>query len=135
TVIAEDPALTTEVLAPYTLMTHIRDSLVWAVDDGAMTQWVQMGAGNTDLPRIAGLLREHAPNTSFCLELITAGAPKSVPYLDADAELWRAYPHTQARDFARYVALAHKGPAGPAEVLSRPEHGEPDVDLREALRE
>src|SRR6266542_1299604 len=39
TVLAEDPALTTEILAPYTLMTHIRDNLVWTVAGGALTQW------------------------------------------------------------------------------------------------
>jgi hypothetical protein len=134
-VIAEDPALTTEILAPYTLMTHIRDSLVWTVEDGAMTQWVAMGAGNTDLARIAALLKEHAPKTSFSLELITAGAPKPVPYLDPLAELWRTFPHTLARDFARYVALAREGPVGPVEMLRRPEQGEPAGDLRQQLKE
>jgi hypothetical protein len=135
TVLAEDPALTTEVLAPYTLMSHFRDNLVWAVEDGAMTQWVPMGAGNTDLPRIAALMKEHAPGTSFTLELITAGPPKPVPYLDPDAELWRKYPHTLASDFARFVALAHKGPAGPVEMIWRPAQGAPSGALAAQLKE
>jgi sugar phosphate isomerase/epimerase len=135
TVIAEDPAFTTEVLAPYTLMSHFRDNLVWTVEDGAMTQWVPMGAGNTDLPRIAALMKEHAPKTSFTLELITAGEPKPVPYLDPEAEVWRKYPHTQARDFARFVALAHKGPAGPVEMVWRPAKGAPAGELADQLRE
>ncbi|MGH2367591.1 MAG: sugar phosphate isomerase/epimerase family protein [Chloroflexota bacterium] len=134
TVVAEDPALTTEILAPYTLMTHVRDNLVWAIADGAMTQWVPMGAGNTDLPRIAALMKEHAPNTSFTLELITAGEPKPVPYLDPDAQVWRKYPHTPARDFARFVALAHKGPTGPVEMVWRPTEGPPAGALAEQLR-
>jgi sugar phosphate isomerase/epimerase len=79
---AEDPALTTEILVPYILMTHVRDSLVRAVEIGARTQWVSLGAGNNDLPRIAALMKEHAPKASFVLELITAGAPRPVPYLD-----------------------------------------------------
>jgi len=135
TVLAEDPALTTEILAPYTLMSHFRDDLVWTVEDGAMTQWVPMGAGNTDLPRIAALMKEHAPHTSFTLELITAGAPKPVPYLNPDAEVWQKYPHTQARDFARFVALAHKGPAGPVEMIWRPEKGAPEGELAEQLKQ
>jgi sugar phosphate isomerase/epimerase len=135
TVLAEDPALTVEILAPYTLMTHVRDNLVWAVEDGAMTQWVHLGAGNSDLPRMAALLKEHAPHTSFSLELITAGAPKPVPYLDQEAELWRTYPHTQARDFARFVALAHRGPTGPVEMVWRPLKGAPTGELAEQLRE
>jgi sugar phosphate isomerase/epimerase len=134
TTMAEDPALTAEILAPYTLMTHIRDNLVWAVEDGAMTQWVQMGAGNTDLPRIAALLKEHAPQASFVLELITAGAPKPVPYLDPQAEVWQKYPHTLGADFARFVALAHKGPRGPLEMIWRPDKGAPSGDLAERLR-
>ena len=134
TIMAEDPALTVEILAPYTLMSHFRDNLVWAVEDGAMTQWVHIGAGNTDFPRIAALMKDHAPNTSFTLELITAGAPKEVPYLNPDAEMWRKYPHTVASDFARFVALAHKGPDGPVEMTWRPEKGPPQGELAEELK-
>ncbi|MBI3971322.1 MAG: sugar phosphate isomerase/epimerase [Chloroflexi bacterium] len=134
TVMAEDPALTTEILAPYTLMSHFRDNLVWSVADGAMTQWVPMGVGNTDLPRIAAVMKEKAPNTSFTLELITGGAPKPVPYLNPDAEVWRKYPHTPARDFARFVALAHKGPEGPIELIWRPAQGPPEGELAEQLK-
>jgi 3-oxoisoapionate decarboxylase len=135
TTMAEDPALTAEVLAPYTLMTHVRDNLVWAVEDGAMTQWVALGAGNTDLPRIAALMKEHAPEASFALELITAGAPKPVPYLDPEAEVWQKFPHTRAADFARFVALAHKGPSGPVEMIWRPEAGAPAGELAEHLKQ
>lgn len=134
TVIAEDPALTAEILAPYTLMTHFRDDLVWTVSDGAMTQWVPIGAGNTDLPHIAAVMKEKAPNTSFTLELITAGDPKPVPYLDPDSELWQKVPHTPARDFARFIALAHKGPAGPFKQISRPSVGQPAGELAEQLK-
>jgi sugar phosphate isomerase/epimerase len=135
TTMAEDPALTTELLAPYTLMTHVRDNLVWAVENGAMTQWVQMGAGNTDLARIAALMKEHAQQASFVLELITAGAPKPVPYLDPEAEVWQKYPHTLAADFARFVALAHQGPRGPVEMIWRPEKGAPEGELAEQLKQ
>ena len=133
--LAEDPALTVEILAPYTLMSHFRDNLVWAVEDGAMVQWVPMGAGNTDLPRIGALMKEHAPNTSFVLELITAGAPKPVPYLNPEAEVWQKYPHTLAMDFARFVALAHKGPEGPVEMVWRPEKGAPVGEHAEQLKQ
>jgi sugar phosphate isomerase/epimerase len=138
TTMAEDPALTVEVLAPYTLMTAFRDNRVWATEGGAKTQWVHLGAGNTDLPRMAALLREHAPQASFCLELITAGSPKDVPYLDPEAEVWQKYPHTLARDFARFVALAEKGPPGPVPMVWRPEpgapSGPPEGELAEQLR-
>jgi 3-oxoisoapionate decarboxylase len=137
-VLAEDPLLTVEVLAPYTLMTAFRDNLVWEVEDGAMAQWVQMGAGNTNLPQMVALLREHAPHASFTLELITGGAPKRVPYLDPQAEVWQKVPHTPAPDFARFVALAKKGPVGPVEMVWRPEppgQEKPSPELAAALKE
>jgi hypothetical protein len=83
---------------------------------------------------MAALIKEHAPKASFCLELITAGAPKDVPYLDPEAEVWQKYPHTLAKDFARFVALAHKGPPGPVEMIWRPEKGAPEGELAERLR-
>ena len=133
--IAEDPLLAVEVLAPYALMTAFRDSLIWRVEDGAMAQWVPMGAGNTDLPAMVEVLKRHAPEVVFSLELIVGGAPKPVPYLDPDSELWRKVPHTPAKDFVRFVALAEKGPAGPVEVVWRPEAGEPSPELRARLKE
>ena len=134
TTMAEDPAITTEVLAPYVLMTAFRDNRVWKVEGGAKTQWVQMGAGNTDLKHMAAVVKEKAPHVSFCLELITAGAPKDVPYLSPEAEVWQKYPHTLAKDFARFVALAEKGPAGPVPMVWRPEKGAPEGELAEKLR-
>ena len=135
TTMAEDPRLTVELLAPYTLMTAFRDSLVWRVENGAMVQWVHMGAGNTDLPGMIALLKQHAPQVSLCLEVITAGPPRAVPYLDPEARVWRMFPHTLARDFARFVALAEKGPSGPVEMVWRPRSGAPEGELAEQLRE
>jgi 3-oxoisoapionate decarboxylase len=135
TVMAEDPLLTVEILAPYTLMTAFRDSLVWRAADGAMVQWVHMGAGNTDLPGMIALVKEHAPNVTLCLELITAGPPRSVPYLDPEAKVWRMFPHTLGKDLARFIALAEKGPAGPVEMIWRPKSGPPEGQLAEQLKQ
>ena len=134
TTMGEDPLLTVEILAPYTLMTAFRDSLVWRVENGAMVQWVQMGAGNTDLPAQIAILKERAPHVSLCLEQITAGPPRSVAYLDPDAKVWRMFPHTLARDFARFIALAEKGPTGPVEMIWRPAKGAPEGELAEQLK-
>jgi 3-oxoisoapionate decarboxylase len=134
TTMAEDPLLTVEVLAPYTLMTAFRDSLVWRAEDGAMVQWVPMGAGNTDLPAMIAVLKARAPDVALSLELITAGPPRSVPYLKPDARVWRMFPHALAKDFARFVALAHKGPTGPVEMIWRPDAGAPEGVLAEQLK-
>ena len=135
TTMAEDPLLTVELLAPYTLMTAFRDSLVWRVEDGALVQWVQMGAGNTDLPAMIAVLKERAPEVTLCLEQITAGPPRTVAYLNPEAKVWQMFPHTLAKDFARFVALAHKGPTGPVEMIWRPAKGQPEGELAEQLKE
>ena len=134
--IGEDPLMTAEVLAPYTIMTHIRDSRVWAGPGGAMVQWAPMGQGNTDLPAIAVLLAEHAPDAAFTLEIITGSEPRSISYIGADCELWRMFPDMLARDFARYVALAQSGKAEPLNQVTAPRgtRVEPKSELGEQLR-
>ena len=42
----EDPHLTLETLHPYVLTSHVRDTAVWPVPEGAAVQWVRMGDGN-----------------------------------------------------------------------------------------
>jgi 3-oxoisoapionate decarboxylase len=132
---AEDPLLTVEILAPYTIMTAFRDSQVWRVENGAMVQWVQMGAGNTDLPAMIAVLKEKAPHVSLCLEQITAGRPRSVDYLNPEAKVWKMFPHTLAKDFARFIKLAEKGPEGPVEMIWRPASGPPEGELAEQLKQ
>ncbi len=109
---AEDPLLSTEILAPYTTTTHLRDTKVWATADGAAAQWVPLGAGSADLPAIVALLAEHAPSIAINLEVITGTPLASLPYYKPDAPFWERYPDMAARDFARYVALAGRGTPG-----------------------
>jgi sugar phosphate isomerase/epimerase len=47
---AEDPFVTLEILAPYTVTSHVRDSIVFETPHGAAGQWVAMGDGIIDLP-------------------------------------------------------------------------------------
>ena len=64
----ESPHVTLDVLHPYVLTSHLRDSVVWQVPQGAAVTWVEMGRGNVDidgyvkkvhraLPRQAALAR------------------------------------------------------------------------------
>ncbi len=117
---AEDPLLATELLAPYTITTHIRDTRVWATPEGAKAQWVPIGAGNLDLPRVMAMLNEQAPTAIINLEIITGLAPHDLPYLVADSGFWDAFPTMPAADFARYVAYAQHGIAAPLEQLVVP---------------
>ena len=115
---AEDPVLTTEVLAPYVVTTHLRDTRVWATEEGAMVQWAPLGQGTIDLPRIVALLAERAPNAPIDLEIITGTPPRPLPYFEPESDFWRMYPDLPARDFARFVALARRGQPEPLDGLT-----------------
>jgi len=132
----EDPVVSAEVLAPYTVSSHVRDTRVWAVPDGAMAQWVPLGQGNVDLRRIIQILAEQAPEAPVDLEIITSIGPKSIPYLDPESDFWKMYPDMLARDFARFVALAQKGKPEPLEQLALPPTGRalPEGELGERLK-
>jgi 3-oxoisoapionate decarboxylase len=134
----EDPILSAEVLAPYVISSHVRDSRVWAVSDGAIAQWVPVGKGDIDLKRIVQILAEQAPHPPVDLEIITGSAsgPKHIPYLDPGSDYWRLYPDMPARDFARFVALAQRGKPEPFEQLTIPPGTSqlPKGELGEQLR-
>lgn len=103
----EDPLLTLEVLGPYVVTTHIRDSVLYEHPRGAAFQWVALGDGSMDLPQIVRLFKQVCPHAAMQLEIITGRPPQLRPYLEP--EFWKAFPKLPAADFARYVALAKRG--------------------------
>jgi sugar phosphate isomerase/epimerase len=121
----EDPVVSAEVLAPYVVSSHVRDTRVWEVENGAMAQWVPLGEGNVDLKAILRILSDRAPNPPIDLEIITGSDPKPLPYLDPTSDFWSLYPSMLASDFARFVALARSGkPERLAQIVGSydPEH-------------
>jgi 3-oxoisoapionate decarboxylase len=113
----EDPVLSAEVLAPYVVTSHVRDSRVWASERGAQAQWVPLGQGNVDLRRILDILAEQAPAAPVDLEIITALEPREIPYYDPASDYWRMYPGMLAQDLVRFIALAQKGQPAPLPQL------------------
>ena len=105
--VAEDPMTTLEVLAPYTVTTHIRDSILFENPRGAAAQWVALGDGCIDFRRFVVRYRELCPNSTMQLENITGRPPRVVPYLEA--EYWKALPKANASELARFIALAKNG--------------------------
>lgn len=106
--VIEDPMLTLEVLGPYAVTTHIRDSAVFEHPRGAAAQWVALGDGNSiDFAKFLPLYQKLCPNAAMQLEIITGRAPDVLPYLEDD--FWAAFPKMPAHEFARFVALARKG--------------------------
>ncbi len=105
--VVEDPLLTLEVLAPYVITTHVRDSVLFEHPRGAAGQWVALGDGQIDFLRFVERFREWCPQASMQLEIITGRPPRVLPYLEPG--FWMAFPKALASEFARFVALAKAG--------------------------
>lgn len=104
----EDPIWNLEVLAPYTVCTGIRDSMVWEYEDGAMVQWTALGDGCVDMRTYMKKFAELCPDAPVQLETIS-GFSRAFPYLKP--EFWEGYEKTRAENFAAFVALAKRGHA------------------------
>jgi len=102
----EDPHLTLEVLHPYALTSHVRDSAVWTVPHGAAVTWVQMGRGNVGIESYVKKYAELCPGKAVSLESILLG-PRVFPY--REQSFWDAYRQTPAWEFARYLDIAESG--------------------------
>jgi len=98
--------LTLEVLHPYVLTSHVRDSAVWNVSQGTAVTWVQMGRGNVDIASYVKKYAELCPGKAISLESILLG-PRIFPY--REASFWDAYRKTPAWEFTRYLEIAERG--------------------------
>jgi sugar phosphate isomerase/epimerase len=105
----EDPHLTLELLAPYVLTSHMRDSAVWRVPEGAAVAWPPMGQGNVDIARYLRTFLARCPGRPLSLEVIVLPAPRIMGYRTPG--FWDAYRHTPAWEFDRFAALAEPGSA------------------------
>ncbi len=102
----EDPMASLDVLAPYIVSTHIRDSMVWEYEDGAKVQWTAIGEGCIDSPAFFARLARLCPGMPVHLEIIS-GFAVDFPYLKP--EFWDVWPKARGADFARFLALAKRG--------------------------
>jgi 3-oxoisoapionate decarboxylase len=131
--VVEDPMVSLEVLAPYVVTTHIRDSVVYEHARGAAAQWVALGDGNIDFHKFMARYRELCPHASMQLENITGRPPTVLPYLEAD--FWKAFPKAKASEFARFVALAKAGHPFTGFMVVEDGVKEPLPEFQAALRE
>ena len=105
--VVEDPLVTLEILHPYVVTTHIRDSVVFEHPRGAAAQWVAVGDGSIDFVGFTREYRKLCPQACMQLEIITGRPPQVLPYLEPG--FWKAFPKMPAWEFARFVALAKSG--------------------------
>jgi len=129
----EDPFVTLEILAPYAVTTHVRDSIVFETPKGAAGQWVAMGDGVIDLPRFVAEFRRLCPKSTMQLEIITGRPPRPLNYLEAD--FWKAFPKMPAWEFARFVALAKSGHPFLGAMVVEDVPGKKAPAMEEALKE
>lgn len=102
----EDPHLTLEILAPYVLTSHIRDTSVWRVPEGAYVQWVRMGEGNIRMDEYVRKYVKLCPGKALSLEIIVT-TPRMFPF--TEPRFWDGYRHTPAWEFNRFLSLVEKG--------------------------
>jgi 3-oxoisoapionate decarboxylase len=130
--VVEDPLVTLEILGPYTVTTHIRDSVVFEHPRGAAAQWVALGDGVIDFKQFIARFREICPNSTLQLENITGRPPQLLPYLEPD--FWKAFPKARASEFSRFVDLARRGhPFMGLMVIE--DSGKPSTENQTVLRE
>jgi 3-oxoisoapionate decarboxylase len=123
----EDPHLTLETLHPYVLTSHLRDSAVWQVPEGAAVSWVRMGEGNVGIDDYVRKYESLCPGRALSLESIILG-PRIFSY--RDPAFWDAYRTTPAWQFQRFVAISEHGKAVAAEPWEKKDEAERQ---REAL--
>ncbi|MDW8354301.1 MAG: TIM barrel protein [Bryobacterales bacterium] len=124
----EDPHHTLEVLHPYVLTSHLRDSAVWRVPAGAAVRWVRLGEGNV---AIGDYIRDYlrlCPGRALTLEIIVT-PPRVFPYLEP--AFWDGYRNVPAWEFARFLRLVEAGK--PLEGPPPPSKGEIAQREREDL--
>lgn len=105
--VCEDPMTTLEILGPYALTVHLRDSAIYETPRGAAVQWVPLGEGVVDFKRFIARLREVSNPVYVYIKPITGRPPQVLPYLEP--AFWERYPNARASDFARFLALAKAG--------------------------
>jgi 3-oxoisoapionate decarboxylase len=114
----EDPHLTLETLHPYVLTSHVRDSAVWKVPQGAAVTWVQMGRGNVDIDSYVHDFIKLCPGKPLSLESILLG-PRVYAY--NDPKFWDDFRKTPAWEFQRFLAIAERGKPYKEEAWEAPD--------------
>jgi len=125
----EDPHLTLETLHPYVLTSHVRDSAVWRVPEGAAVTWVEMGRGNVD---IEGYVKKYValcPGKALSLESIIFG-PRVLPF--KEPKFWDPYRKTPAWEFERFLEIADRGKPYPDEPWEKGDEAKRERDALDA---
>jgi sugar phosphate isomerase/epimerase len=115
----EDPHLTLETLSPFVLTSHLRDSAVWRVPEGAAVAWVRMGEGNVGIDDYVRKYAALCSGRALSIESIVTG-PRVFAF--REPKFWEAYRNTPAWEFERFLEIADRGkPLPPQPRIADPE--------------
>jgi hypothetical protein len=131
--VMEDPQVTLEILGPYAVTTHVRDSVVFEHPRGAAAQWVALGEGVIDWTAFLTLYQKVCPKALLQLEIITGRPPQILPYYERD--WWKWFPKMPASEFARFAALAKKGHPFMGTMVIEDAPGQKPPEYTEGLKE
>ena len=109
----EDPHLTLELLGPYAVNSHVRDTAVWRVPEGVAVRWVNMGEGNVDIDGWIRKFLTMQPGVPVTFENIVSAQPRIIRVFDSAT--YKDFPKMPAAELARFLALAERGKPVPAQ--------------------
>jgi sugar phosphate isomerase/epimerase len=101
----DDPVLTVEQLAPYTVTTHIKNMGVEVTTDGFLLSEVLLGEGYLNIPALVKVIQQARPQANFLLEMITRD-PLAVPCLSDD--YWASFPERNGLYLARTLRFVQE---------------------------
>jgi len=107
----EDPLEVIQTLAPYMFSTHVKDMGVDEYEDGFLLAEVPLGVGILDLPKIMAICKQHNPDTTFNLEMITRD-PLEIPCLKDD--YWATFDGVTGVELARTLRMVRQHKFEPA---------------------
>lgn len=131
--VMENPLTTLEILGPYAVTTHVRDSVVFPHPRGAAAQWVAFGDGVVDWAAFFALYQKVCPKALLQLEIITGRPPRILPYYEKD--WWSRFSKMPAQDFARFEEMAQKGHPYMGSMVIEDSPGAKPAEYTAALKE
>jgi sugar phosphate isomerase/epimerase len=109
--LCEEPMDTVRVLAPYAVMSHIKDMAVGSYEDGFLLSEVVLGKGILNLKELVRMVREKDAHMPIYLEMITRDPLKIPVFTD---KYWvtfdDSYSPLPGRDLAQFLNLVRKNP-------------------------
>ncbi len=130
--VVEDPLQTVEILAPYAVTSHVRDTAIWKHPRGAAFLWVAMGDGCVGIDKVVGEFAKRCPEVSINLEIITGRPPEVLNY--RESEFWTAFPKVKAPDLARFEQIVEQGHP-PMAGMMMPNNDPDNPIYKEAIKE